>query len=114
MTGNHDNKDKAEINPITGITRLTRNQLEILKSHWIITIDEFVAVLATEQGRISISRALDLGQEEIELILNDARDIVGEDRYEELMDARPGGPTGALINDDKSKPGFPEAEDQTE
>jgi hypothetical protein len=45
---------------------------------------------------MGLCQALDIGQEELDSLLQDARDALGDDRYRELMKARAGGPTGAL------------------
>ena len=113
MTGSQENDVHADTHPIEGLTGLTHSQLETLKSRWVTTIEALVAILATKMGQSNISRALGIDKPEIEALLDHAREIVGEDRYAELMIARPGGPTGALIQNE-DMPDFPEAGDTEE
>lgn len=82
--------------PLEGMHRLTLCQLQALEYRWLTTIDSFVAAASTEDGRAGLCRALDVEPEALDVLLQDARDSLGEERYRELSTARAGGPTGAL------------------
>ncbi len=84
--------------PLEGMRRLTPSQLQALEYRWLTTIDSFVAAASTEEGRAGLCIALDVKSETLDVLLQDARDSLGEERYRELSAARPGGSTGALWN----------------
>ncbi|MCC5829237.1 MAG: hypothetical protein JJU36_07295 [Phycisphaeraceae bacterium] len=86
------------------LTRLSFCQLQALKSRWITTIDAFVAAAATVRGRAGLCSALDIEMDTLDEVLRDACDALGEQRYRDLLAARPGGPTGALLEDDHQLP----------
>ena len=80
---------------------LSPRQLEALESRWITTIDSFVAASAsTKEGREGMCRVLDIKAEELDALLRDACAVLGEERYRELLKGEPGGPIGALWNND--------------
>jgi len=89
--------------PIEGMARLSPHQLQALKSRWITTINAFVAATATEESRAGLCQALDVELEALDDMLRDARDSLGEERYRDLQAPRPGGPTGALLDDDQQQ-----------
>ena len=101
--GNKDNRNRICPHPVEGLCNLTPCQLKALENRWMTTIESFVAAASTEEGRAGLCRALDVGSEALDVLLQDARDSLGEERYLELSAAKSGGPTGALW-DEKSMP----------
>jgi len=104
MAGDADRQSRTDALPLEGMARLSPCQLQALKSHWITTIDSFVAAAATEEGRAGLCSALEIEADTLNEVLQDARDALGEERYRELLAPKPGGPTGALLDDDQQQP----------
>jgi hypothetical protein len=96
-----DNLDKAKNLPVEKIEQFTPQQLSVLKSRWITTIDEFVAVTATDEGAKGICNALGIEQKTLEILLQEARNLVGNDRYIKLCESKPGGHLGLLLDDEQ-------------
>ena len=99
MDGNTSQPASTETRPIADMCRLTLAQQEALKSRWLTTIDAFVAAAATPEGQAGLCKVLEVEPDALGVLLQDARDSLGEDRYAALMHPRPGGPTGALFED---------------
>ena len=99
MPGETDNEGQVSAHPIEEMAKLSSCQLEVLKSKWITTTEALVAAAATQQGRNGLCQALDMERPELERLLEYARDILGPNHYRKLMDAKPGGPIGALLDE---------------
>lgn len=104
MGSKRDSDSRAESLPIERIGGLSPSQSEALRSRWITTIDSFVAAAATEEGRAGLCSALEIEADQLDDVLQDARGALGEERYRELLAPKPGGPTGALLDDDQQQP----------
>ncbi len=96
MAGSLDKPGRAAACPLGRMPSLSLAHLEVLKSRWIRTIDAFVAAAAIEDGREGLCKALGVEPKALDNLLQEARDVLGEERYLELTTPRPGGPTGAL------------------
>ena len=101
MAGDVDRSRSTGAFPIEGMAKLSPCQLQALKSRWMTTIDTFVAAAATEEGRAGLCKALDIELELLDDILQDARNSLGEERYRGLLAPTPGGPTGALLDEEE-------------
>jgi len=104
MADDADRQGRTDALPLERMAKLSPRQLQALKSRWITTIDSFVAAAATEEGRAGLCSVLDIEADTLDEVLQDARDALGEERYTELLAPRPGGPTGALLDDDQQQP----------
>ena len=104
MAGDADTQGRSNALPLGGLARLSPCQLQALKSYWITTVDSLVAAAATREGRAGLCSALDIESVALDAVLQDARNALGEKRYRELLTPRPGGPTGALLDDDQQQP----------
>ena len=100
--GNNDNSVRTSTRPIEGMRQLTSCQLKTLESRWKTTLDSFVAMASTEEGRAGLCKALYIEPEVLDDLLHDARDALGEKRYRELSQAKSGGPTGALWDEESA------------
>mgnify|MGYP000641175282 CR=1 FL=1 len=92
---------RSERHDILLLKSLPPSLAQKLRAHWIDTVEQFVALCGTEQGREGLKTLLTETQVPIEVLLGEAREILGDGDYETLMLAKPGGPLGALFNDPK-------------
>jgi len=106
MAGDTDKQSRRDGHPVAEISRFTPCQLQALKSRWLTTIEALVAAAATDEGRTGLCEALGVEPEAIDELLLEAKGVLGEARYRGLSTPAPGGPTGALW-DENSKPGDP-------
>lgn len=80
-----------------------------LHTHWINTIEQLVALASTEEGRKGLSVILEVGETQIDEILQESMKILGSTLYEKLINAqhiKTGGALGArfkgIASQDKS------------
>jgi hypothetical protein len=86
--------------PIEEMSSLAPEQVRVLRSRWLVTIEAFVAAAATSEGRVGLCQALGAGENDLDNLLHDARRLLGDDRYRALMQSKPGGPMGALWDEE--------------
>lgn len=76
-----------------------------LQARWISTVEQFVAASATPYGRESLAKLLKdaQGTVSLDMILKEVREILGEARWMELNETKPGGALGALFGETRSQ-----------
>ncbi len=104
MAGETDRNDGTDALPIEGMAKLSPRQLQALKSRWLTTVEALVGAAATEEGRAGLCSALGIEADQLNDVLHDARDALGQERYMELLAPKPGGPTGAILDDGQQQP----------
>ena len=103
MKKDADKRSQTSPRPIEGMAKLSPRQIQALKSRWLTTVEAFVGAAATEEGRAGLREVLGIDPDALENLLRDARCALGEERFRELMTPKPGGPTGALLDDDQQQ-----------
>lgn len=88
--------------PIRTMQGFTTQQCEALNARWITTVDAFVAAAATETGRRGLCEVLGMDSGALDALLGNARDLLGKERYARLSVPVPGGPLGALLEEESS------------
>lgn len=78
---------------------LTPSLAQALQSHWIVSVEQFVAAAATAQGRKGLESLLGGGASIVDGLLRQSLELLGRTRYEALIQAKAGGPLGAKFND---------------
>ena len=76
---------------------LNAEQIEILKSNWITTIEEFLAIISQEEGRKGIKALLKNELIDFSCISESICGLIGKDRFKELTQENRGGSLGALF-----------------
>lgn len=89
---------------LSALRSLSSGSAQMLRSHWINTVEQFVSAGATEEGREGLKKLLVDTQVPFDALLQEAREILGAQQYETLMQAKPGGPLGARFDDPKGGP----------
>jgi len=107
MAGDVDRQDRTEAHPIEGMSKLSLRQIQALKSRWLTSIEAFVGAAATEEGRAGLREALEDASITLDDLLQEARNMLDEQRFRELMRPEPGGQTGALWDDKSGRTGDP-------
>ena len=77
---------------------LNEEQIKILKSNWITTIEEFLAIISQEEGREGIKALLNDQLIDFASIRESIRNIIDKNLFEELTKEKHGGALGALFN----------------
>ena len=112
MAGNSDKQGRTDTHPLEGMSKLSLRQIQALRSRWMTTIEALVGAAATEEGRVGLREALDIAHEALDDLLREAQEMVGEERFRELMKPNPGGPTGALWDAKDERAGGQDEEGQ--
>lgn len=101
-----DRNDKGVLS-VEAIPLFSEKQCEALKARWITTMDAFAAAAATAEGRTGLCGLLDVDAAALEALLGKARELLGDERYAALTVPSPGGPLGALLEENfRDKPGL--------
>jgi hypothetical protein len=96
MVDGTDSPSRPDEIPIEELTKLAPFQVQALKSRWMTTVDAFVAAAATKGGQVGLCKAMEVEPDSLGDLLQEAHDLLGEDRFRILLDPKPGGPTGVL------------------
>ncbi len=86
---------------LASLVSLPAAAAERLRARWVTTVQQLIAASATPAGRDGLSRLLTPDHVTLEAVLEEARRIVGDDVFEQLQEARAGGPLGARITEDR-------------
>jgi hypothetical protein len=97
-SGNIVKPEPGSGHPLATLKSLSVSSAAALHSRWISTVEQFVAAVATPNSRVGICRLLDVDDQILDGLLNDARLLLGTESFEQLMNANPGGPLGALFD----------------
>jgi hypothetical protein len=105
MTGTTDTRKREQAHEIASLRSLAIASAQSLRSRWITTVEQLVASAATAQGRKGLESLLGESPDAIDKLLNEARVLLGCERYEILMHAKQGGALGARFDDPAFNPG---------
>lgn len=97
-TGNQE-----QCHEIACLRSLSFESAKTLRSHWITSVEQFVATAATNQGRKGLEMLLGGGRDIVDTLLQESRELLGSEHYKALTQARPGGPLGAQFDDTACK-----------
>jgi len=97
------NSHDADTSPIECLESLTPEQTQLLKTHWIDTLEGLVSAAVTDSGQAGLARLLDVPQERMAELLERARDMLGPDKVKQLTTGKSGGSTGALLTDEQKE-----------
>lgn len=101
MTPESNHPDNAH--PIRQMPGLSKDQIQQLHDRWIDTVEAFLGVAATPEGKAGLAGLLGLAPEQVEPLVQQAIGVVGADQARGLMSPQPGGPTGAVLTDEQRK-----------
>jgi hypothetical protein len=83
---------------------MTSDATAVLAAHWITSVEQFVAAAAPPSGRAGLNHLLTGGSIAVDALLRECRDVLGTERFDSLMQARPGGSLGARFDDPARPP----------
>ncbi len=101
MIGPSEASKRDKEHELSALGSLSPRSAHELRSRWINTVEQFVSASATEQARESLKNLLADTQVPVDVLLQEARQILGAEHYNALMQAKPGGPLGARFDDPK-------------
>ena len=76
---------------------LTTEQIDRLKEHWIETPEQFLAAVATEEGKAGMCRLLALDGAQLDACSKELSKGLPPGALERLQSTRPGGELGAML-----------------
>ena len=76
---------------------LSSEQIARLKEHWIETPDQFIAAVATEEGKAGMCRLLALDELQLKACVKRFVKGFSPDVVKRLQSTRPGGELGAIL-----------------
>ena len=112
MTRNVEKPSGEDVHSIDQMASLTIRQRQVLKLRWITTVEAMVAAAATPEARAGLVQVLGGDSTSLDQLLGQARTMLGEDRYRELLAPCAGGATGALWEDPDRHPGAGRASEE--
>jgi len=89
--------------PLAVLGILSLNQVETLGKRWIGTVEALVGAAASDTGRKGLMALLEMTEDQMVALLQRASEMLGPQRFQEIISGRPGGPTGALLTDQQKK-----------
>ena len=104
MTGPNEASRQEKEHELSALHSLASASAQKLRSHWINTVEQFVAAGATEQGREGLKTLLTETQVSVQVLLQEAREVLGAHQCDALLQAKPGGALGARFDDPKGGP----------
>jgi hypothetical protein len=87
--------------PLRNFPTLTPGQVQVLRAQWIETAEAFLGTASTPAGREGLARLLSVSDEELQRLLEKARELVGPGRADGLSQPTPGGPLGSLLTEEQ-------------
>jgi hypothetical protein len=72
-------------------------QIDLLKAQWIASAEEFIAVVATDEGRAGIRALLHLTDEQLDACTQELASQLPAEVVEALRRSSPGGQLGLLL-----------------
>ncbi|MEW6078711.1 MAG: hypothetical protein AB1724_12920 [Thermodesulfobacteriota bacterium] len=99
MTGPNEECTQEQGHDIACLESLESHSAQALRSYWITSVEQFVASAATDQGRRGLNKLLAGNPASLDELLQESQKILGSQRYEALIQARPGGPLGARFDE---------------
>ncbi|MDP6355287.1 MAG: hypothetical protein QF473_09315 [Planctomycetota bacterium] len=89
--------------PLALLTRMTPGSIELLRGRWIDSVEGFVGMTADAQARTSTCTLLGLDADEFDMLLAEARDLLGPEMFEKYSTPIPGGRRGVVWTDEERK-----------
>lgn len=88
--------------PFAAIPSLTEHDRDVLARLWFTSVDELVAACATPEGALSVAETLDLDAEAFQSLMDEARAVLGEARFDALLEPAPEHPFGYRLDEPDS------------
>jgi len=82
---------------------MTEESIELLRGRWIDSVEGFVGMTADAKARTSTCTLLGLDSDELDLLLAEARDLLGPEMFEKYSTPIPGGQRGVVWTDEERK-----------
>ncbi len=89
--------DKGTSQPLEATGFFRAEQIQALNEHWIDTVEQFVSVTATTEGRDGMRRLLDIDERELQDLLEQTSKSLPAQMLDELSTPSPGGELGAIL-----------------
>ena len=86
---------------------LTAEQVRLLRERWITTVEEMVSAAATPDAAAGLAQLLGLEEGGLAAVLDSARRMLGEERFQNLSQRRPGGYMGAILSEEQMRRAAP-------
>jgi hypothetical protein len=103
MTTEDVRQGQQDEHPLESLSVLTPTQVQSLKARWIGTVEAVVSAVATPSARAGMAEALGVSARGMDGILDQARALLGEERFQKLSGQVRGGPLGALLTEEQKK-----------
>ena len=85
--------------PLSGMQSLSAQRSGVLAGLWLTTVDELVATCATSEGQSKVRDALGLDEETYRALMDEARALLGDARFDALLRPAPEHPLGYWVED---------------
>lgn len=89
--------------PLAGLGMLSVSQVEALGKRWINIVETLLGAAASDTGRQGLMALLEMSEEQMVALLKRASEMLGPQRYQEIITGDHYGPardpTGALLTD---------------
>lgn len=100
--GNGDTTAKPS-HVLREINGIPLGYVDVLGKQWIETAEEVIALSGLPDGRGRLKSLLGIDDTSLSHFLGLLSELVGEKVSQRLLDARPGGPLGAILTEEQRK-----------
>ena len=88
---------------LASLQLMTAEAGALLEQRWITSVEELIALAASDEGRAGLLSLLKLDEDGLGALLTEAERTVGPAVAARLRDRAPGGATGALLTEEQKK-----------
>jgi len=92
-----------QTHPLGDLPALTQEQIQALRQRWINTVEELVGAAAVPAATGPLAQLIQVSAEQLQDLLHQAQDLLGEERYGQLVRPVPKKPTGALLTEEQKR-----------
>ena len=93
----------AETHRLEELGLLSTEQIQVLASRWITTVEEFVSSVAAGEAKTTVAHALDMSDDQMTAALQKAEEAIGQVKYAKLITTEPGGARGLILTEEQKK-----------
>lgn len=88
---------------LASLTSLSPESIDSLAKRWITSVEQIIALCATEDGRKGIMQILGTDSTGLASLLREAEAMVGEEKAKNLRQAHAGGARGVILTEEEKR-----------
>ena len=94
---------EGQTHSLAELTRLSPESVQLLKARWVDTVEGFVGMTASGDGKEASQRLLGIDRGQLDSVLEEAEAILGKEAFVKYSTPTPGGPTGVILTEEQRR-----------